>query len=483
MKALPFILVLILAIGLAGKSEPVSAQAYGATFTTTIVYQNPTTGPATGIQVIFYASPATKDPVTIPRPDLPGGKTTSLFIGTLDQASLGFHGVTYLQSNPHLVAIQLQTPNPNSPVKAHPITNLPLYGSPMVWIGSVLRNQFGANTIIQVQNIDSQTNIVHLNLYNIKASLVHSSTLTLEPGEAFTFDAGAVQNNPLPEKFNGSALLTATRLDRKTPGKIIGTALELDNQYLGARSFEGIAHGATEVYMPSAACNFDIGGGVLLNTAYAVQNASQTSPTHVTITYSNGITQTQTVRPGAKASFVACQAAPMPSYFLGSAVLQSDTAPILVIGKAYGGGISTAFTGTSAGAGVRNLALPYVRWTNEDNWYNGAQERTFIAIQNVGTEIIHGKLEAYFYPCHGNPVAYEIPLGADGLAPGAKIGLKPSDASIDQFGACPKGPQVGGSVIISGPENSHLAAVVRVQQWDPAHGIVVGEDYNAINAP
>ncbi len=483
MKAVPFIFVLVLAVGLAGEPQPVSAQAYGTTFTTTIIYQNPTTSPARRVQLIYYPSPATKNPIDIPRPDIPGGKATSVFIGTLDQASLGFHGTIYIQSDPQLVSIQVQTPAPNSRIKVHPVTNLPLYGSPVVWIASVLRNQFDANTIFQFQNIDSQTNLINLELYNVQASRVYSSTVILEPGETYTFDAGDENNISLPEKLNGSAVLTATRLDLKTPGKITGSALELDSTYLGARSFEGLAHGAVEVFMPSAACNFDIGAGVLLNTAYAVQNNSLASPTVVTVTYSNGKTQTQTVGPSAKASFVACQAGQMPANFLGSAVAQSASTPIIVIGKAYGGGISTAFTGTPAGTGTRNLALPYVRWTNEANWYNGAQLRTFIAIQNVGTETIRGKIVAYFYPCHGDIIAYDIPLGDGGLVTGAKIVLKPSDAQIDQFGACEKGPQVGGSVIIAGPDNSHLAAVVRVQQWDPAHGIVVGEDYNALNAP
>lgn len=483
MKALSFIFILILAVGLAGEPQPVSAQAYGTTFTTTIIYQNPTTAPATRVHLIYYASPATKNPIDIPRPDIPAGKATSIYVGTLDQASSGFHGTFYIQSDPSLVSIQLQRPAPNSQVKVHPVTNLPLYGSPIVWIATVLRNQFDANTILQFQNIDSQTNLIHLDLYNVQASRVYSSTVILEPGETYIFDAGDENNLSLPKKLDGSAVLTATRLDLKTPGKITGSALELDSKYLGARSFEGMGHGAVAVFMPSAACNFDIGGGVLLNTAYAVQNTSLASPTQVTVTYNNGTTQTQTVGPGAKASFITCQAGQMSANFLGSAVVQSTFTPIIVIGKAYGGGISTAFTGTPAGAGSNDLALPYVRWTDKASWYKGAQMRTFIAIQNVGTETIHGKIAAYFYPCRGDIVAYEIPLGDGGLAPGAKVVLKPSDAQIDQFGACEKGPQVGGSVIIAGPNNSHLAAVVRVQQWDPAHGIVVGEDYNALNAP
>jgi len=173
----------------------------------------------------------------------------------------------------------------------------------------------------------------------------------------------------------------------------------------------------------------------------------------------------------------------MPANFLGAAIIRSSAAPVVAIGKTYGGGLSTAFTGTSAGSGARNLALPYIRWANDENWDNGTQLRTFITIQNVGEKAIHGKIWIYYFQCRGEMVPHEINLGDDGLAPGAKVISNPNRATLDQFGKCGRGPQTGGSAIVSGPENSQLAAVVRVQQWDNAHGIIVGDDYNGINAP
>jgi hypothetical protein len=483
MKIRLFSLSLILAIGLVCSAKPASAQAYGTRFTTTLIYQNPNTTPVTHIQIVYYPSPDNKNPISISRPDLPGGKSTSVFIGTLANASFGFHGALYIQSEPHLVVIQIQTPDPKSPVKVRPITNLPPDGSPTVLFASVLRNSFYANTILTIQNTDSQNNVVRLDLYNIDASLVHSTAFVLAPGEVYIFDAGKEQNFSFPDSFNGSAVVTATRMDMKTPGKIMGSAMEMDNVHLGAKTFEGLAHGSLEVFMPSAACNFDIGGRVLLNTAYAVQNNSSYSSTDVTVTYSNGTSHTQTIGPGAKASFVACQAKKMPANFLGAATIRSSAAPVIAIGKAYGGGLSTAFTGMAADSGSKNLALPYIRWATDGNWKNGTQQRTFITIQNIGSRPIHGIIRVSYYPCRGDTITHVISLGDDGLAPGAKVTSSPGRAEITQFGTCGKGPQVGGSAIVSGPENSQLAAVVRVQQWDNAHGIVVGEDYNGINAP
>jgi len=483
MKVRLFTLILILATGLVGFTKPANAQAYGTSFTTTLVYQNPTAAPATKIQIIYYPTSGTKDPLIIPRPNLPGGNSTSVFIGTLRNSPSGFHGITYLQSEPRLVVIQKQTPSTNSPIKVRPVTNLPLYGSPSVLFPSVLRNQFYAHTVLTIQNIDAQQNVIRIDLYNLDASLVYSDVLVLGPSDLYIFDAGKERDKPLPDQFNGSAVLTATRMDLKTPGKIMGSALELDSIYWGAKAYEGVAHGSMEVYMPSAACNFDIGGRVFLNTSYAVQNNSFFSSTDVTVTYSNGITHTKTIGPGAKASFVACQAQDMPSYFLGSATIRSTNGAVIAIGKAYGGGLSTAFTGTPAGSGTQNLALPYIRWADETSWNNGTQERTFISIQNIGPEPIRGTLRVYYFPCQGEKATHEIPLGDDGLAPGAKVSSNPSYADLEQIGKCGPGPQVGGGAIVAGPENSLLAAVVRVQQWDNAHGIVVGEDYNGINAP
>lgn len=483
MKVRQFTLILILAIGLVGPIQPAAAQAYGTGFTTTIIYQNPHTTPITNIRIVYYGSANSKIPIIIPRPNLAGGKSTSVFVGSLRTASLGFHGTMYIQSEPNLVAIQIQTPGSNSPVKVRPITNLPASGSASVYIASVLRNYFYANTIITLQNVDSQLNNIHLDLYNTDATLVYTSAFLLKPNEVYTFDVGNVTDSPLPEQFNGSAVVTATRLDLKTPGNIMGSAMEMDSVHLGAKSFEGSAHGSLEVYMPSAACNFDIGGQVLLNTAYAVQNNSLYSPTEVTVTYSNGKTHIQTIGPGAKASFVTCKAGDMHSNFLGGAIIRSSAAPVNAIGKVYGGGISTAFSGVIAGSGARNLALPYIRWANAENWNNGTQARSFITVQNVGAKSIHGKITIYYYPCHGDTIIHEIILGDDGLTPGGKVTSSPGMAEIESFGTCEKNPRVGGAAIVSGPENSQLAAVVRVQQWDNAHGIVVGEDYNGINVP
>jgi hypothetical protein len=479
-----FSLFLILTIlSLAYSVRLSAAQAYGTAFTTTIIFQNPTLGPANNIQIVYYATASTKDPISIPRPSLPGGMSTSIFIGTIGNAFAGFHGTMYIQSEPHLVAIQMQAPHTNSVVKVRPVTNLPPSGSPMVLFASVLRNYYHTNTVFTLQNIDSQINVIRINFYTVDAALAYSFSFLLEPGASYIFDAGKVQDNPLPDPFNGSAVVTTTRMDLRTPGNIMGSAMELDNIYLGANSFEGLAHGSLEVFMPSAACDFDLGGHVLVNTAYAVQNNSLFSPTEVTVSYSNGTSHTQTIGPGAKGSFVACQAPGMPENYSGAAVIRSSAAPVVVIGKTFGAGLSTAFTGTLAGSATRNLALPYIRWASDENWNNGTQQRTFISLQNAGTQTIHGKIWVYYIPCHGDIATHVISLGNDGLAPGAKVTSNPSRAGIEQIGSCGRGPQAGGSAIVAGPENSQLAAVVRVEQWDNARGSIVGDDYNGIIAP
>jgi hypothetical protein len=482
MKVPSFIAILILAIGLVANAGPASAQAYGTSFTTSTIYQNPELSTASRVHYIYFPSPETKNPIDIPRPDIPEGKTVSVFIGTLDQASQGFHGLTYVQSATKLVSIQMKTAQPSSPIRVRPLTNLPTYGSPTVWIPSVLRDESSANTILYIQNIDSQSDLVRLNLFDLQASLVYSSHLVLEPGETYTLDVNTLPEDQFPKKFNGSGLLIATLQDGKTPGNITANVLELDASFLGARSFEGLGHGKQQVFMPSAACNFDIGAGVLVNSAYAVQNADLNNATEVTVTYTNGITQTATLLPGAKVSLVTCTAAGMPSDFLGAATIRSNPTQIIALGKVYGAGLSTAFTGAPADSGTKDLALPYVRWVNDANWYQGTQQRTFIAIQNIGSEPVPS-LQVFFYPCHGERIAYDIPLPAEGLAPGQKVSLNPGDANFDQFGTCKNGPQVGGSALIVGAVNSQLAAVVRVQQWDSQHNIVVGEDYNAISLP
>jgi len=483
MKARLFSVLVILAIGLAGITMPAQAQAYTTSFTTSITYQNVGTADTTTLQILFYDSPTQTVPITITRDNLAMGAGTSVSIGTLGDITPGFKGSAVMQADQPLLATLVQVPAAG-PVKVRPLSNGFSAGAPQSLVATVLKNQFGNSTIFSVQNVDSEANDINIKFYDTSANVAYEydTTTPVESGAALYVDAGASTGigGNLPDPFNGSAVVTASRVGGGD-GAVVSTALELEITTNGAKAFQGVTEGATTFYMPSALCNYQV-GGQNTNTAYAIQNTSLTTSTDVTVTYSNGMTDVKTIGGGAKASFVACNAPSMPNGFIGSATVTSTTTPVVAIGKAYGAGLSTAFEGVASGAGSAEVALPYVRYAADANWQAGTQQRVFLTIQNIGGAAITGDITVDYITCTG-AVAGTHTI-TDDIAPGAKTNSNATKAGLTEFGLCGGGgPQFGGGAIVTGPAGSQIAVVARVVTLDPGTGLQLGEDYNGQNVP
>jgi len=444
------------------------AQAYTTSFTTSITYQNVGDAAST-ITIKFYESPTDTSPITITRPNLAAGAGTSLFIGGLTEVSEGFQGAAILESSEPILATLVQLPQNSTTVRNRPLSNGFSSGGGTSLIATVLKNTFDTNSIFSVQNADTEVNDVAIKFYNTSAQLVHTINTTIQPGGSYYVDA--YQVSQLGSAFNGSAVIEAKRGD-DSAGSVVSSAMELRITGPGASAFEGIPSGATTFFMPSALCNYS---GT--NTAYAVQNTSLTTKTNVTVEYSNGKSETQQIGPGAKGSFLGCTPSGMPSGFLGSATITSSATPIIAVGKVGGAGKSTAFLGASSGSS--KLAMPYVRWAKDSNWFGGTQQRVFIAIQNVGNSTIaSGEVTVQYIDKNGVIVGTHT-LGS--IPAGGKLNSTALDAGLSEFGVYPDG-SFGGGVKILGPDGSQLAAVARVSTY-LASDNVVGEDYNGMAIP
>ncbi|MGB9880729.1 MAG: hypothetical protein ACPLRM_08205 [Anaerolineae bacterium] len=461
-KRLFYTIMVVAIMGLVIAPFHVYAQAYSTSFTTSITYQNVGSGNA-NIVVQFYPDPTTITPIQISLPALPAGASSSLHVGTISSIPSSFRGSAVMSSDQPLVATMVQLPQGASPgTRNRPLSNAFSTGGDKVLIATVLKNYYGTNTIFSVQNIGTAATDLTFRFYNTSAAEVYSFTQAVQPGAAYYVDAGQLAG--LGSSFNGSAVVESS-------GTIAGSVLELSTTGSGASSFEGVGSGATKVYMPSALCN-----AFGANTSYAVQNTSLTNSAIVTVTYSNGVVHTQSIGPGAKQSFVACNAPGMSQGFNGSAVIESNGVPIVAIGKAYGSGLSTAFVGATGGAS--KIALPYVRWANNTNWTNGTQQRVFLTIQNVGTTELPGVTVRYIDK-YGNQVGntHSLPV----IPPGGKANSNATNAGLSEFGVYPDG-SFGGGAIVEGPFGSQLAVVARVStQISP--GVFASEDYSGIPVP
>jgi len=454
--------IMLVVMLLAGLGTSVAqAGAYAADFVTSITYQNVGTA-AAQVTIQFYAE-ANGTPITITRPDLPPMAGTSIFVGSLGDLAPGFQGSAAISSSQPLVATLVQVPVPASGVKVRPLSNGFTSGSDYVLVPTALKATFDANTIVSVQNVDSDPADLEVVFVPVSGAPV---TVTFEDLPAFAtkyFDLGTMTE--LGSTFNGSVQIYATKAGTTDPGAVVASALELKIVQTGAYAFEGASEFGTMIYMPSALCQFN---GVQ-TSSYAVQNTTAAS-VDVTVTYSSGEIATATLAAGAKQSFNACDV--NDPGFIGSAQI-SATGDIVAMGKIFGGGLSTAFLGFNSGAS--KVALPYVRWTT-DHWFDGTRQRAFIAIQNVGAPLAAGEVAVKYYDKNGTLVGTDT---LDAIATGAKVNSNASTigAAGAEFGYYTDGT-FGGAAVVEGPAGSELAVIVRVQSR--VGSLSVAEDYSGI---
>lgn len=476
MKRVKYVFLLVVVLSLFVVATAFAGPAYNAAFTTSVTYQNVGAGEAT-IAFAFYPE-NNGTAISIPR-TLPAGAGSSLFVGGLTEIAAGFKGSVVMSSDQPVVATMVQISS-DTAVKNRPLSNGFSSGAPEVLLATALKNQFNTTSRFSVQNASAGAVDLTVSFYNAAAPAnppIVVSHNNLPAGAAKYFDLGTLPQVPSP--FNGSAIITAEVAGTSTPADIVASVLELSTNGADASSFEGVTGGADTVYMPSALCN-----AFGATSAYAVQNTSLTNPAAVTVTYSNGITQQANIQPGAKFSFNGCTAGTNgtnPAGFSGSSTVTSTGGDIVVIGKVFGSGNSTAFVGATSGAST--IALPYVRFTTSQ-WLSGARQRAYIAVQNVGADLAANEVTLKYINRDGAVVGIHT-LGA--LATGAKLNSHPThpgvalqgsftQADLDEFGYV---GGFGGSVLIEGPGGSEIVAIVRIQSSTGGLN-VVGEDYNGI---
>ncbi len=481
------VMLVALLVAASGLTSSVSAQgsAYNTNFITSITYQN--VGSATANITFTFYPPAgsSATPISFTR-TLAANAGASLNVGqTSELSSFSGQGSAVISSDQPIVATVVQLPQ-GTTVRNRPLSNGfgSNDGSNNVLIATVLKNTFNQTTKFSIQNADTNSVNVTLRFFAVgSATPLHTETFSLPVGTARFFDAGTI--GALGTSFNGSATIQAS-------GKVVATAIEAttDASYK-VSAFEGVVQGANTIYMPSALCNF---GANQQRTAYAVQNTSTSNSATVTITYKNTsnvtvATQSAVIPANSKASFQTCSATGIPTGFNGSAVITSTGAPIVAIGKVIAStsvapAFGTAFLGAAAGAS--KLAAPYVRWTETRYDINpGNRQRSFIAIQNVGT-IPSGDIIVKYYDLNGTLVGTHT---RPSLSTGQKtnswaIQATPASgktaADLAEFGYL--GGFGGSATIECLAAGCQIVAVIRVQSAnsDTNPNNVVAEDYNAI---
>jgi hypothetical protein len=439
--------------------SPAYAYAYDTAFVSMIHYQNVGTDTA-NISIVFYDLNGVQK-ATLPVTTLKKNAVTTLFAGSVGGLTSGFKGSAVISSDQPLASVIAQVGSGS--VKNQPLSSGFSEGSSSVLIPTVLKKMFYFTSVFVVQNVDSTAADFKLTFVPVSGSPIIHNVNNVPKYASRIFDMGKL-SAITTSTFNGAVLIEAKRAGTTTPGSIVGTSMELENAGYNAYAFDGAAMTANKIYMPTAVCKF--GPNNNSTSAYAVQNNNST-PVKVTVTYSNGkVDGPHTVPAYGKRSFDGCGAG-NPDGFLGSAIVTA-TAKIHAVGKVYGGGLYPAHLAFITG--YSKVSLPFIRWTEAD-WLNGNGQRTYIAIQNIGTSTIAaGKVKVQYYDKNGVLKGTHT-LGA--IAVGAKANSHPQFVGLTEFGAN------GGGAIVIGPTGSQLAVVVRVQKYIGS-GNSVGEDYTGI---
>lgn len=480
----------------------VSAQApaYQTTYVTSITYQN-LGGSEAQVQFDFFrettAGKATTGDVIR---TVGAGSGSSLFVGGLSGSEAlpaGFLGSGVMSSNQPVVATLVQIPNNSTTVRNRPLSNGFSSATSSVLLATVLKNKFNTNSRFVVQNADSGAIDITVKIFNAEdtaAAPIEIAVNNVPQGSAKYFDMGNLTQISA-NSFNGSATVTAVKTGTSTPANIVGSVLELSTNGPAVKAFEGVTGGSPTVYMATALCD---AFKPEQRTAYAVQNTSATATANVTVNYSNGVQHTASIAPGAKQSFNACLAPSAARGFTGAATITSSGADIVVIGKAFiqgadpdnlqnPAGFETAFLGESAGSA--KLALPYVRYTSDENFQcpdnptsTQCRQRTNIAIQNIGGAAV-SNVQVQYLDKNGDVVGTHTIAS---IGAGAKANSKATDATgpdaakLVEFGTPSSNPGggFGGAVVITAPAGSQLIAIGRVSS--AVGSSLVAEDYNAI---
>jgi hypothetical protein len=464
-------------------------------FTTRIYVQNPNPNPASGI-INFFDELGSGMPHSVNVPfNLNSNGSTEILVGTLSGLGSGWKGSAVISADQPVVAALVQVPPSGY---GHMMSNAftSAEGTSNLFLTTFLRNVGNEVSLFSVQNIESEAINIRARFIDTAGNPVITPTLVLQANTAKFFDAAnaeATIGAGFPTIFNGSVVVTATKVSDGSPARIVGISETRRNDTVSspdrfrAYAFEAVplSAGAQTIYMPTALCNHGSGSQT---TFYAIQNLSFTSPTVITVTYAAGTGTTpspnvQNLPPLAKVSVNPCQTNNAASYS-GAATITSSSQPIAAVGKAVQTSgpptqprFTTAFLAQASGAS--RLALPYIRWSPAPP---GTDFSSFVAIQNIGSASIPaGQLTVTYYAQNGTVAANCTSVVA--MAVGAKLNSTAANTFPTNFNCS---PAVGssssfiGSAVIQGPSGSNLLAVVR--NFAPAAQIHT-EDFNAILLP
>ena len=217
---------------------------------------------------------------------------------------------------------------------------------------------------IQVQNQGADVATVVLTYYNQDGTVAATVNDTILVDSSNTY----FPIGDLTAGFSGSAVISSDQ-------PVVAISNMLLTESGGATyGFGGASYGGFEAGSTTASLPLIMKANAGFSTWFNVQNTGS-SPAAVTVTYSNGATETATIPAGAANTFVQDDNAGIPAGFVGSATVTSDqpiAASVVELGP------TTVFAYNGFTAASTNVVMPLVN-ANNFGYITGIQ------VQNAGT--------------------------------------------------------------------------------------------------
>lgn len=231
--------------------------------------------------------------------------------------------------------------------------------APKMYLPGLYKNYYGYYTNVVVQNASSGPISITLNIYQ-GATLVDSETKSAPAYASVVFDQMA--RTILP---NG---IYAGIVEATGP---VAAVVNVWNSAGQQFAYNGFASGSSIAYVPVLMKSY-----YGFNTALTVQNIGDTTTT-VTVTYSNGVTNTKVIPPRASQLFYTPNESGLPSGWLGSAKIEADGGSIVVlVNESDANNRAASYTGFTGGGTTINAPIVLKA-------YYGYS--TSITCQNIGT--------------------------------------------------------------------------------------------------
>jgi len=372
---------------------------------------------------------------------LPGYSNTKI--------AAGFKGAAIVSADQPVAAIVNQVTT-TTPAYNGSYSGLSV-GSPKMYLPAVVRNYYGWNNEIAVQNTDGSSSVaITIKFYNAAGSYISGAdkTDTIAAYGVGYYDISTSAYSALGNNFNGSATVSA---DNGTTNLVVVVNQATANGMM--QSYSGFAEGKDTFYAPDL-----LVGWYGWNSALKVQNVGAQATT-ITVNYSDGTTANRTLQPNAAYQFYQ-PAESHAAKWQGAATITTsggDRKIVAIVSEATGANLAQAQTYEAFGAGGSQVSLPVVMKSHY-GW------NTAFTVQNLGpgTATIDITYNPDSYGFAGTTYSVTIQEGA------SKLYYQPGDTHLTAN-------KYNGAVSLEVTSSGQSIVAIVNQVCDGQLGVVTGD--------